>query len=188
MAFRGCRIIRRSSKGRLLGTVEVTPTVPPGGVVTAMLALTEPAGLAGLGLLFWAIADAGQTIAEGDETNNTGYGALDARPDLTLDASDIAGEGPIVVTVRNAGVVTATEVTLMVWSGSFSGTVVYSGTVGTIPPGVSAAATFDLPAGTYELWALADPHQAIVESDESNNLAIRERATWNRVYLPLMQK
>ncbi len=172
--------------GTLLGTVEVTPTVPPGAVVTATLALTEPAGLAGLGRRFWAIADAGQTIAEGDETNNTGYGALDARPDLTLDASDIAGEGPIVVTVRNAGVVTATEVALIVWSGSFSGTVVYSGTVGTIPPGGSAAATFDLPAGRYELWALADPHRAIVESDESNNLAIRERATWNRVYLPLV--
>jgi len=93
---------------------------PPGGVVTATLALTEPAGLAGLGLRFWAIADAGGTVAEGNETNNTGYDALDARPDLTLDACDIAGEGPIVVTVRNAGVVTAMEVAPMVWSGSFS--------------------------------------------------------------------
>jgi len=90
--------------------------------------------------------------------------------------------------VHNTGVVTASDITLMVWDGGFSGTVVYSGTVGSIPPGGSAAATLALPAGVYELWAQADPHHALLESDEGNNLAIRERTTWNRVYLPLVAK
>ena len=109
-------------------------------------------------------------------------------PDLALDAYDIAGAGPVVVTVHNTGVVTASDITVMVWSGSFSGTVVYSGTVGAIAPGGSAAAVFALPAGTYELWAQADPHHAIPETDEGNNLAIRERTTWHRVYLPLVRR
>jgi len=174
--------------GTLLGAVEVTPTVPAGGAVTVTLALTDPAVLVGLGDLFWTVADAGGAIPEADEANNAGYGALGALPDLTLTALDIVGAGPVVVTVHNTGVVTASDIALMVWEGSFSGTVLYSGTVGTIPPGGSSAISFALPAGTYELWAQADPHYAIPESDEGNNLAIRQRRIWNRVYLPLLRK
>ena len=174
--------------GTLLGTVELTPTLAAGAEVTVTLVLTEPAGLAGVGNRFWAVADEGGAIPEAEEGNNAGYGALGILPDLALDAYDIAGEGPVVVTVHNTGVVTASDITVMVWSGSFSGTVVYSGTVGAIAPGGSAAAVFDLPAGTYELWAQADPHHALQESDEGNNLAIRERTTRNRVYLPLLRK
>ncbi len=174
--------------GTLLGTAAVTSGLPAGDVVTVTVVLTEAAGLAGAGQRFWAVADDGDAVPEADEGNNAGYAALGVLPDLAPDAYDIAGAGPVVVTVRNAGVVPANDITLVVWDGGFSGTVLYSGTVGRIPPGGSAAATFVLPAGTYELWAQADPHHLIPESDEGNNLAIWERTIWHRVYLPLVQR
>jgi len=41
-------------------------------------------------------------------------------------------------------------------------------------------------AGQVELWAYADPDHLIAESDESNNLAVREMTILSRIYLPLV--
>jgi CARDB len=172
--------------GTLLGTAGVGSAVAAGGRVTVEVALDDPAQAAGAGDRFWAVADSGSAVAEADEDNNAGYAALDILPDLTLAALDIQGNGPITVTVHNVGVLTATEVALTVWRDAPGGAVLYHGLLGAVGPGGSAYAVLDLPAGLVEVWAKVDPDDGVAESDESNNLAVRWRGAYNRVYLPLV--
>lgn len=174
--------------GTLLGTVPVTSDLAAGGQVTVTLALTDPLSLAGLGAQLWAIADSGGDVNEADETNNTDYALLPALPDLTLTAGDVAGDGPVVVTVRNAGVVTATAPVLAVRQGGLTGTLVYSETLSTLGPGASVTATISLQPGAFVLWVEADPDNLIAESNEGNNLAVREVEVPRRIYLPLVQR
>ncbi|MEA3396778.1 MAG: CARDB domain-containing protein, partial [Chloroflexota bacterium] len=172
--------------GTLLGAVAVGSSLGVGEQVTVTLTLTDTASLAGLGDLLWAIADAGETVTETDEGNNNDYARLAVLPDLTLTAADIAGSGPVVVTVRNAGVVTATAPVVVVRQGGPGGAVVYSGTLSTLGPGDSDTVTLTSMTGTVKLWAYADPDHLIAEGDESNNLAVRKIATAYRLYLPLV--
>ena len=172
--------------GTLLGTVAVGSDLGVGEQVTVTLALTDTASLAGLGDLLWAIADAGEMVAEADEGNNSDYARLAVLPDLTLTAADIAGSGPVVVTVRNAGVVTATAPVVAARQGGPTGPLVYSGTLSTLGPGDSDTVTLTSVTGQIELWAYADPDHLIAESDESNNLAVREIIVPFRIYLPLV--
>ncbi len=172
--------------GTLLGTVAVGSDLGVGEQVTVTLALTDTASLAGLGDLLWAIADAGEAVAEAAEGNNSDYARLAVLPDLTLTAADIVGSGPVVVTVRNAGVVTATAPVVAMRQGGPTGTLVYSGTLSTLGPGDSDTVTLTFVSGQVELWAHADPDYLIAESDESNNLAVREIIVPFRIYLPLV--
>jgi subtilase family serine protease len=177
--------------GTLLGAASVESDLAAGGQVTITLTITDATTLAGLSETLWAIADDGQAIAEADEENNTAYAPLHVLPDLTLSAADIYGSEPFTITVHNAGLVTATGATLAVWQGApgSASALVYSDTLGTLGPGVSSAITLTVPSLPAELWAQADPANAVVESDESNNLAVRtveavEGLNW--VYLPVV--
>jgi subtilase family serine protease len=175
--------------GTLLGTVLVESDLAAGAQFTTTFAITAPASLAGMGETLWAVADAGDGVIETNEENNTAYAPLSVLPDLTLSAADIYGREPFTVTVHNAGWVTASAATLAVWRdapGSAS-TLVYSGTLGDLGPGASNAITLTL-SEEMALWAQADPTNRIVESDESNNLAVRavevESLSW--IYLPVV--
>ncbi len=170
------------TNGTLMGAVDVDSALNAGEQVTVSLALTDPASLTGLGDplrqvpggLFWAIVDAGDVVDEADETNNADYAALGALPDLTLSAADIQGYGPLTVTVHNAGVVTATDAALSIRRGGPTGTLVYSGSLDILEPGGERAVTLDLSTDRAELWAKVDPDDNIAESDEGNNLAVRD--------------
>jgi hypothetical protein len=176
--------------GMLLGTTLVESDLAAGARFTATFAITDPASVAGLGETLWAIADEGDVATEINEENNTAYAPLSVLPDLTLSAADIYGREPFTVTVHNAGLVTASAATLAVWRDVFgsASTLVYSGTLSDLGPGASSAITLTLPSEEMELWAQADPTNRIVESDESNNLAVRmvvvESLNW--IYLPVV--
>jgi subtilase family serine protease len=177
--------------GALLGAALVESDLAAGAQVTITLAITDAAALAGLGETLWAMADDGQVVSEADEENNTAYAPLYVLPDLTLSAADIYGSEPITVTVRNAGLVTATGASLAVWQGApgTASTLVYSGTLSALGPGANSAITLTVPSLPAELWAQADPANDVAESDESNNLAVRtveEVEGLNWIYLPVL--
>ncbi len=163
--------------GQLLGLIPVTAPLASGAQLTVALPLTATAPTAST---FWAVADADDAVVEGDEANNAAYAALRTLPDLTVRAADIRLEGrQITVTVRNTGVLSASDVALTVRRAGLNGTLLYSGTVGTLSAGGVASVTFtsttDIAGAT--LWAQADPFDAIPEIRESNNLAIRLACT-----------
>ncbi len=173
--------------GTLLGTAVVGSALGAGERVTTTLTLTSPATLAGLGDLLWATADAGGAVVEMNEGNNSNYARLAILPDLTITAADIsAGDGPVVVTIHNIGVVTATAPVVAVRQGGPTGTLVYSGTLDTLAAGGSDAVTLSSVGGRIELWVYADPDRLVAESDESNNLAVRALKVPFRLYLPLV--
>jgi len=174
--------------GTLLGMVPVTEDLAAGTQTTVTLTLTDPFALAGLGTQAWAVADEGDAVVEAEEGNNTAYAFLPLLPDLTLTAADISGDGPVTVTLHNAGVLTATAPTLAIWSDGLTGTLLYSTTLSDLGPGASTVVTLNLSSGGFELWAKADPENLIAESSEGNNLAVREVAAEasNKVYLPLV--
>ena len=172
--------------GTLIAITTVNSSITTGSQFTFTQTLTDPASLTGLGNTLWAVADDGDVVAEIDETNNTAYSALGAMPDLTLAAEDVHGSGPLAVTVHNAGVITAAGAALSVRQGAFTGTLLYSSTLGALGPGAVQTVTLSPSAGQFELWVKADPDNAIVESNEGNNLAMREVEIPNHIYLPLI--
>ncbi|MBU1878029.1 MAG: hypothetical protein KJ734_03675, partial [Chloroflexi bacterium] len=174
--------------GTLAGVLLVDSSVPAGGAITLTHTLTDLAPLAGLGDTLWAMADAGAIVVEADEGNNSGYAFLGILPDLTLEADDIQGAGPVTVLVHNRGVFTATNVLLTVRHGGLGGTLVYSSTVSNLAVGDVWAVEFMPPTGLLELWAQVDPDHAIAELDESNNLAVGSVKVSYRLYLPVVSK
>ncbi|MBN1484357.1 MAG: hypothetical protein JXA37_06505, partial [Chloroflexia bacterium] len=172
--------------GTLLGRIVLTDSLAAGQQFSLSLVLDDPAALAGTDL-FWALAGGGPAL-EFAYDNNAAYGVLWARPDLALEAMDIAGEWPVWVTVHNRGPLTVTRAPLAVWSGGFSGSLLYSGSLGALGPGQSAAVRICPPLGELELWAQADPNNLLAEGDEGNNLAVRARTVRAHLYLPLVGK
>jgi hypothetical protein len=182
--------------GALLGTSGVSSTLDAGQAVTLTLVLSNPAALADAGNRYWAIADEAGGIPETSESNNTTYAALNVLSDLSVTADDfeLDDAGILTVTVRNSGVLTAENVALRVWRGAgltgslaYSGSTVYSGTVGSVEPGGSASAGFAL-NGSANLRAKVDPDNAIAESNEGNNMATRQMNIKRYIYLPLVLK
>lgn len=174
--------------GTLVATATVSSAIAAGGQCTVTQALTDPASLVSLGRTLWAVADDGDAVVEADEKNNTAYAALGALPDLTLAAGDVQGSGPLAITVHNAGIITATGATLAVHQGALTGTLLYSDTLGDLGPGAVQTTTLSPAAGQLELWVKVDPNNLVAESDEGNNLAVREVEIPNRVYLPLVMR
>lgn len=174
--------------GTIVAALRVLVGLGPAGRLTLTQPLTDPLALGGLGEIVWAVADSADTVAEADEDNNTAYASLGVLPDLHIAAADLQGLGPISVTVHNAGLFTATSVVLAVRQDGLSGTLVLSTTLGDLGPGAQATVRLSLPAGAVELWAKADPDDAIRELDEGNNLAIGSYPIQHRVYLPLVQR
>ncbi|MBN2003642.1 MAG: hypothetical protein JXA21_09825 [Anaerolineae bacterium] len=174
--------------GALLGVLEAPLGLGAGAQLTLTTVLTDVAGLpVGAGVL-WAGVDAGGAVAEADETNNAADAALPLLPDLTLSAADIAGAGPLYVTVHNAGIVDAAGVVVEVREDAQSGTLLllYGETLASVPAGGSAQLAIALPPGDRLLFVTADPANAIAEAAEGNNLAIRRVALFSQLYLPLV--
>lgn len=134
----------------------------------------------------WVLADPADAILEADEENNLGLLWADILPDLSLTAADIEGSGPLTITVHNEGYVTATNVLVAMYRGAITGTLVYSGVIGGIGPNSATTLTLPAAAGAYNLFVEADPGNAIMEMDESNNLAMREIKIPYQIYLPLV--
>ena len=172
--------------GTLLGAAPVTNDVAAGEQVTVTLALTDPLSLAGLGTRLWATADSDDVVSEANEENNTDYATLPLLPDLVLTARAVKGDGPVMVTVHNVGVVTATAPVLTVRQDGLTGTLLYSDTLPALGPGAEGTITFTLSPGSFELWVKADPDNLIAESNEGNNLAVRKVSIPFRIHLPLV--
>ncbi|MCP4538623.1 MAG: hypothetical protein GY832_15930, partial [Chloroflexi bacterium] len=159
--------------GTLLGTASVGGDLAAGDGISVNLTLNDPVALAGIGDRFWIITDAGEMVTEANETNNTHYAALNVLPDLTLATTDIQFGDAVTVTVHNVGVLTATDTMLAVWQGGLNGPTVYSSTLGDLGPGASETTNFTTAIKGDGLWIKIDPNNTVVESDESNNLAVR---------------
>jgi hypothetical protein len=160
--------------GTTVGQTTVNGTLAPGDLVTVTQILSDPNALVGLGDTLWAVLDSGDAVNEADETNNTGYAALRVLPDLTLAPADIQGHGLLTITVHNAGVMAASGAVLSVRHSGSTGPLVYSDTLGLLQPGESQVATLDLSMSQVELWAKVDPDNIVAESNEGNNLAVRD--------------
>jgi hypothetical protein len=159
-----------------------------GNQLTLTAVLTDTTGWPAGADVLWITVDAGDTIVEADETNNTASAALPFLPDLTLTAADITGNGPLYVTVHNLGLVDAADVVVELRDDSQSGTLrlLHTETLASVPRGGSANFAITLPAGERTLYVTVDPRNVLAEVAESNNLAIRRVAIFNHVYLPLV--
>ncbi len=171
--------------GTLLGTVVVSNTIGVGESVTVSLPITDPAALSVADNRFWVVADDQDKVVEGDETNNTDFAALNALPDLTVYAYEIKSRDPVSVTVRNIGVITATDVAVAAWPDGAGGPA-YTKTLVSLGPRASGTITFDVARSVWKLWVRVDPNDAIPESNETNNLSARRLPGDFRVYLPLV--
>ncbi len=169
--------------GVVLATGQTDDDVAPGAQVAVTVIVTEPMQLRGQSEDGWLVA--------GDPVPDRGNAwpvALGVWPDLTLTAADLQVSESIQVTVRNVGVLTATNVTLNARHGGLTGTLVYSGTLGTLTPGDNATASFPAPDVPLDLWARVDPDNRIRESDETNNLATHRAQVEYTIYLPLVMR
>jgi subtilase family serine protease len=135
----------------------------------------------------WAQADTMNTVAESNETNNTGHvGLTVALPDLMLTrvtATPSTGTAPQVVTItatiKNASGVDAIvpfNVDLYQNLASAPGvsdvgdaTCTVDGLAATASTTCSATVTYET-AGTYQVWGQVDTMNAVTETDESNNV------------------
>jgi hypothetical protein len=166
---------------------QVAASLSPGESVTLTLTITDPAAILTGTHTAWVVADVADAVSEADEANNTAFSALNVAPDLTLTAADIAGNGPIVVTVHNTGFISATDVVMAVRADGLTGTLLYSDTIGSLGPHRTAPVTLTtLAPDRCMLYVQLDPANEIPENDESNNLAVREVELSHRVYLPLV--
>lgn len=104
-------------------------------------------------------------------------------PDVTPQSVAVSGignlelldTGPITITVRNAGTITATGVILSARAQGSAGTLVHSIALPAIGPESTVNAVFTYTPGTGSaLWIELDPDDAIDESDETNNIMIAQ--------------
>ncbi len=172
--------------GAELAAETVSAPLLPGESLALELTLATPAAALTGTHTAWVVADAGEAVAEADETNNTAFSALNINPDLTLTAADMAGNGPVMITVHNTGLITATDVLVTVRQGGIGGPLLYSGTLASLAAGGTDTITLTLPPGEYTLYVHLDPANSIEENDESNNLAVRPIGIPWRAYLPLV--
>jgi parallel beta-helix repeat protein len=176
----------------LTGTLVLSTTVDhylaAGEALSLTQTLSDPASLAGQGHRLWLVADTGQAVVEADEGNNARWAPFQIGPDLALRAPDLAGEGPLYVTVHNEGLIAASGVGVEVRSGGLGGALLYGGSLAYLPASSSGTLTVPLPADSYRLYVRVDPANAIAEMDESNNLAVRDLDLAWHIYLPLVMR
>ena len=169
----------------LLGSRSVA-ALAPSASDTGSATVTLPAGTATGAYYLIAKADGGDAVAELSETNNITSRALNVGPDLIVAALNVPGGGagaPITVTdtTRNQGggaaPATHTRFYLSTDSVLDAGDVLLgSRTVAALAPGASdtGSVTFTIPAGTatgsYYVVAKADGDDALVETNETNNV------------------
>jgi subtilase family serine protease/subtilisin family serine protease len=173
----------------LLGSRAV-PSLAAGGTNAGSISVTLPAGLATGSYTIIARADAAGAVGETYENNNSLSRAIRVGPDLTVSslvAPASGGAGATVAvtdTTRNAGAGAAPASTTRFYLSS-NGTLdagdvlLGSRSVAALAPGGTDTGTTSLaiPAGTgggtYYLIAKADGVEALVETQEGNNLANR---------------
>jgi uncharacterized repeat protein (TIGR01451 family) len=166
----------RPGSGTLVGSQMVT--VPAGGTAPVSTTFVATAST----VVVSAVVDPNNDVVEVDETNNTAQKFLVNVPDLAVDVDNVsitpasprAGDpAKVKVTVRNAGLVTASNVPVTVYDGEpeFGGAPVYSGTIPSIPVAGNQTVSFDWAAteGVHLLTAVDDPANAILEISEDNN-------------------
>lgn len=172
--------------GTTAASANVSAPLAAGQSVTVSLAITNPTAVFTGTHTGWIVADTGNAIVEADETNNNAFTALNALPDLNLTATDIAGDGPVIITAHNIGLTTASSVTIAIYRDGLTGTLLYSDTIGSIAVGGTDTVTVTLSSDDYELYVHLDPDNRIPENDESNNLATQQITVPFRIYLPLV--
>ncbi|MCK6456032.1 MAG: hypothetical protein L6Q92_05825 [Phycisphaerae bacterium] len=167
-----------AASGVLIDSTTI-PLILPGQAQPACVSWTVPND--GQAHQVFVVVDPANTIPETDDTlNNNASRGLFA-PDLRNSAPSVtAYPSPDSVlvgcTIRNDGNAIAGESALEVRQDSPAGPVVYSTQLPPVPAGGSSSVQFawdvtSLPIGTYTLVFLTDASNAVVESNETNNLA-----------------
>ncbi|MBU0511966.1 MAG: trypsin-like peptidase domain-containing protein [Chloroflexi bacterium] len=175
--------------GTLVTSLPLDVTVPAGGRIQITGEIDDLSAFVGSGGTLWVVADAGDAVLEADETNNAAPTGLRPLTDLTISPSDVQVQGSaIAITIHNRGIVTATDVYIVATDGALDGTVVFSGTLPLVPPGGSTTRVFSPGLGAYHLFVKVDPDNALTETNEGNNLAIREVVLTSKVFLPIVMR
>ncbi len=192
---------RRSAiTGTLLSSVPVGQIAADDGrVVTANV---DANSLSAGSYPIYIVADAQAAVVEADEENNAGYATLNVLPDLAVGPESIQfskssnGRYGVSLTVHNLGLRPARDVDVALTRGNpldGPAPVVLEEMVGEIPAG--GEATISRPWrgswDTGDAYLQVDGGQAIVEMDESNNLATRPHERLPRVFvlfLPLVMR
>jgi len=161
------------------GNLIITHTLPfsltPG--LTATVAIPWDVPSMPVSHTLHVVADPNGLLAEQSEINNTFI--------LTTTMADVMIENMLVyyaaeriaypiALVRNAGVLTATDVTVMLYRDTITGELLYTGQIITLAPGALTALTTTLDISTYLtgahiLAAQVDPGGLVHEFDETNN-------------------
>ncbi len=179
------------SSDTLLDGGRAVPALAAGQSSSGSTSITVPAGLSAGTYYIVARADADGAVAETSETNNTAVRAIQVGPDLVISAlqvPSIAAAGSVVQvtdTVKNQGAGAAgastttfylsvnasldTSDTLL--DGSRTVAALSAGSSDTGTTAVTIPAT--VAAGTWYIFAKADGGNAVVETSESNNAAVR---------------
>lgn len=171
--------------GTLLGEVAVPP-LAAGANANVQFSWTVT-GAAGTRKLY-VVADPEGMVDPSNHANNSAYVVYTVRslPDLTMASSEITtvpGQpspgNPFQVewTIHNLGESQALDVAVSVYNGNpvSGGILLGQASLGTISGGGSAsgAVAATLNGGNYTIYVVADPANAIPESNESNNTASR---------------
>ncbi len=130
--------------------------------------------------------DAANSIPELDENNNDDMVLAKASPDLALEeldlSSDVEGEIPFTVTVANRGQFGASNVGVQVYAqasyaglGAYGAAPVLNATIPSMEAGsqVTLSGTWSAAPGDYEIYAVVDPRDDMMEPDEINNVVVQ---------------
>lgn len=180
-----------SSSDRLIATQQVAAGLAGEASLSTTTTVTIPSDLAAGSYRLGAIVDAAGLIGESNEANNTLAGALVAVDGPDLEMMSVSGP----TTVLTGGTVTIQD-TVAARPGGGAGpfrvglylspdpavttTDVKVGerTVASLAAGASSSGSTSITipttwaGGTYYLGAIADPANAVVETDEANNVAV----------------
>ncbi|WP_158219697.1 S8 family serine peptidase [Ideonella sp. A 288] len=178
-----------STTDTLIGSVAV-PAIAAGTQQPVSIGLTIPASMPAATYRLFAVADAGNVVAESNEDNNVGPARAIAVTAAPVDLTVSAVSGPLrgtrgqaitlKGTVKNLGTAAAGASTLRLVLSTDASITTADTTLVNVPIGALAAgasqaftATAVIPAGlvarTYTLGAIADVGNVVAETNEANN-------------------
>ncbi len=127
-------------------------------------------------------------MSEADERNNVALIDVPRRPDLTFGPYDLVSAPSQRLIVRNQGPVAASDAVVTVYRDVLGGAELLQATLTLLRPGDWVAVPLAGPPGPFSLAVYADPGNALVEGDESNNVLQGNATLWPRLYLPTVYK